>query len=204
MDDWDTANIKKLLECPSSNIKLLRGIFYDLCYTFNNDDVFDLLCQFVEPSLFSLGNIIKYGNRHKFEKVIDHPNLIIDTHDIFTKAYPNIVENLVTGKLYTRENLEKLLDKLVIFPDLVIFNRHSINYINEHPEMEWIKSHPKWSLKGLEKHSVRDFIRNAMEKCSDAQIKEVLEMGSEMIKEIEEDSDDDSYVNLDEFMYKYN
>jgi hypothetical protein len=198
----DPNDIKKLLECPSSNIRVLRGVFHHLCYDYDNDDVFDLLIEFVEPTLFNLGDIIKYGNSHKFDKVIDHPKLIIETCDIFTQCYNKIVENLITGKLYTRENLEKLLDKLE--PDLVIFNRHSIDYINDHPEMEWVKSHPKWSLKGLEKHSVRDFIRNAMERCSDSQIKEILEMGIEMVKDISEDSDDDNYVNLEYLMYKYN
>jgi hypothetical protein len=197
-------DIKKLLESQECNFALVKQGFHVLCNNSQNNDVFDLLIPFVNPSVFNLKDIIQYGNRHKFDKLIDHPNLEFSTHEMFTRYYSEMVEKLITGNLYTIENLEKLLDKLDSVPDLVIFNRHSINYINDHPEMEWVKSHPKWSLKGLEKHSVRDFIRNAMERCSDSQIKEILEMGIEMIKDIKEDSDDDSYVNLENLMYKYN
>lgn len=196
-------DIKNLIDSQRyDNAWYLQRGFDRLCLTKYNDNVFDLLYPLVIPSPTNLNNVIQKGNSHKFNKILDHPKF--KYHTYFKTYCSYAIQKLITGDLYSRECLEKLLGFLPeVGEENVIFNRHSINYINSHPEMDWVKDHPKWSLKGLEKRSVREFITYAMKECLDNQIKRVLEMGIEIVGDMEETDEEKEFDDLDNLIYKY-
>jgi hypothetical protein len=191
-------DIKKLIPDLSHNI-LYRG-FSTVCSSIDNQ-TFDLLYPLMKPTYIELSRAIYSSNVYKFNKLLDHPQCVLDN---CSSLVYQIIKMYVCKKQFTRENIEKILDKIPVNEHL-IFDRETITYINQHEELNWIKEHPKWSTKAFEKRSAKDFIKVAIEKTYDDDIKRILSIATDLIDEPDKEFDfSDSEWEIEELIWKYN
>lgn len=143
-------------------------------------------------------------SQYKFDKILEHP--VLDLSVDFYNFWPHLVLIFIKSNLLSEPNLSKLLaySKTIKDSDLyVFFSKECIEWINTHPELEWIKKHPLYSEKAYEKASAKDLVKIAMEKTWDDDVKKILQVAMKMLEnpELEIVITDDP--ELEAMMWKY-